>query len=195
LHDAAHARIVRLIAFEAGLAALAVGVGFALAFLPNVELFTFTVFLSGVLLGPFAGARVGVLAGLVYGLLNPYGLPSPVLLAALLGSRAVIGVLGGLLRGSILRSGPRVADGTFLVGGLLSTLVFQGLTTLAVAVTFGSWKAVILGAIPYALVNLAVNLVVFPLLGPSSVGAARRLPIPGLHDHPGARRDAARSGA
>lgn len=193
MHDAPHTRIVRLITLEAGLAALAVGVGFALAFLPNVELFTFTVFLAGVLLGPFAGARVGVLAGLVYGLLNPYGLPGPILLGALLGSRALIGVLGGLLRGAIL--GTARGDGGFLVGGLLSTLIFQGLTTLAVAATFGSWKAVIVGAIPYALVNVAVNLVVFPLLGPSSVAAARRLPIPGLHDHPGARRDAARSGA
>lgn len=173
-------RNVRLITVEAGLAALAVAVGFALVALPNVELVTFVVFLAGVLLGPVAGARVGALAALVYGILNPYGLPSPIILAALLLSRMGIGVLGGLFRGWILHHrGGR--DGAFLLGGFLSTLLFQGLTTLAIAATLNSWGPVFIGGLPFAFVNLAVNLVVFPLLGASSVDAARRLPIPGLH--------------
>jgi hypothetical protein len=176
---------VQLIVYEAALAALAVTVGFVLAAVPNVELFTLVVFLAGVLLGRASGARVGVLAALVYGLLSPYGLPDPILLTALLLSRLCIGVLGGSLRVWLL-AGPRAKRvALFAVAGLLSSLIFQVLTNLAIGLTVGQWRVVLAGAVPYALVNMASNVASFSLLGVSTVDVVRRLPIPILLEEDG----------
>ncbi len=53
--------------------ALAAALGFLLLSVPNVELVTFTVFASGVVLGRWRGALVGVLAMAIYSGANPYG--------------------------------------------------------------------------------------------------------------------------
>jgi len=136
------------------------------------------VFLSGVLLGPASGARVGALAATVFGLVNPYGLPDPLLLTALIVSRTLIGALGGALRG-VLQRGPRLPRmAIFLVAAIVATLVFQGLTNAAIGLTFGNWRAVLVGAVPFALVNLLANSAAFVLLGVSAVDVARRLPLP-----------------
>lgn len=171
---------LKLIALEAALAALAIAVGYALNAIPNVELFTFVVFLSGALLGTRSGMRVGALAAIGYGLLNPYGLPGPPLLAALIISRMLIGLLGGILRpGLLVSSRPRRAA-MFIAGGVVSTLLFQALTNVALALTLGQWRATFIGAAPFALTQLAWNAALFPVLGVACVDVARQLPIPGL---------------
>lgn len=171
---------LKLVALEAALAALAIAVGFALSGVPNAELFTFVIFLSGALLGYRSGMRVGALAAIGYGLLNPYGLPGPPLLAALVISRMLIGLLGGVMRPMLLDPSRIHRAVAFFAGAVVATLVFQTLTTIAVALTLGPWRATIIGAVPFALINLAWNAVCFPVLGVACVDVARQLPIPGL---------------
>ncbi len=189
---------VRLATLEAAFAALAVAAGFVLAVVPNVELFTFIVFLSGVLLGSVSGIRVGILASIAYGLLSPYGLPGVPLLVALVVSRGVVGWLGGAmspLLGADRDDPEGDADGlaiarraaAWAMGGLIATAVFQALTTLAVAYTVGAWRATVLAAVPYAVVALVCNVLVFPLLGTHVHRVARRLPIPELSPRGGPR--------
>jgi hypothetical protein len=171
---------LQLVALEAALAALAIAVGFALTALPNVELFTFVVFLSGVLLGSRSGMRVGGLAAIGYGLLNPYGLPGPPLLAALVVSRMLIGIAGGWARPVVLGGSLARRTAALVLAAVGCTLVFQTLTTIALAITLGQWRATLVGAVPFALWNLAWNVAFFPVLGVACVDVARRLPIPGL---------------
>ncbi len=55
----------------------AVGAGYLLAGVPNVELMTLVIALSGAALGLRAGALSGILAAAIYSLGSPYGLPNP----------------------------------------------------------------------------------------------------------------------
>ena len=79
--------------------ALAAALGFLLLSVPNVELLTFTVFASGVVLGRWRGALVGVLAMAIYSGANPYGsgLGVPTMLAAQLVASAFTGLVGGIM--------------------------------------------------------------------------------------------------
>ncbi len=54
-------------------AATAAGLGFALVFVPNVELITIVIFLSGLTLGPMWGGLVGITSEAVYSGMNPLG--------------------------------------------------------------------------------------------------------------------------
>jgi hypothetical protein len=84
------------------LVAVVVSLGYALAGVPNIELMTITVYVSGFLLGPGYGAVIGGVSALLYSVFNPLGAALPPLLAAQIGGFAVAGVFGAL-------TGPAVA--------------------------------------------------------------------------------------
>ncbi|MCG8604859.1 ECF transporter S component [bacterium] len=78
-------------------AGLACAGGYLLMAVPNVEVFTATIFLSGVLLGPRNGAVVGIIAATIYAIFNPFGIsPAPLFVAQVV-SRALTGWVGGLV--------------------------------------------------------------------------------------------------
>ncbi len=78
--------------------ALAVSVGYLLAPVPNVELFTATIFLSGLLFGKKHGCLVGIFAGWIFGIYNPWGpAPWPLLFVQVF-VRALVGYTGGMFR-------------------------------------------------------------------------------------------------
>jgi uncharacterized membrane protein len=113
--------------------ALVVVLGFLLAEIPNIELMTVSVFLSGVILGGGRGAVVGVLSILLYSIFNPYGPPLPPLLLAQTAGFALIGVAGGMLRTRLVEGGK--APYLFsALAGLLLTMIYDSLTTFATAV-------------------------------------------------------------
>jgi uncharacterized membrane protein len=112
--------------------ALSVVLGFLLAGVPNIELMTVTVFLSGVILGSVRGALVGAVSILIYSALNPYGPPPPQLLAAQVIGYALAGSSGGLLRGALMRMGRRAVLLSASAGALI-TMAYDVLTTAATA--------------------------------------------------------------
>jgi uncharacterized membrane protein len=113
--------------------ALVVVLGFLLAEVPNVELMTVSVFLSGVILGIGSGIVVGFLSILFYSLFNPYGPPLPPLVLAQIIGFAIIGSAGGILRKRLTLKGK--APYLFsALAGLLLTLIYDSLTTVATAV-------------------------------------------------------------
>ena len=98
------------------LIALTVAAGQALAAVPNVEVVTFLVFVSGFLLGPRLGALVGGGAMLVHSLFNVMGAAMlPVLLVQVV-CYATIGLVGAIL-------GPMIARArNHLVGALIAAI-------------------------------------------------------------------------
>jgi len=87
-------RTVRVALF----ASLAAALGFLLAPVPNIELFTFSLFLAGHALGLAGGVQAAGLAVLLFYGLNPYGsslLLPPLFLSQLLAG-ALVAVLGAL---------------------------------------------------------------------------------------------------
>ena len=113
--------------------ALAVVLGFLLAEVPNIELMTVSVFLSGVILGRRSGAIVGVLSIIFYSIFNPYGPPLPPLLLAQTAGFALIGSAGGFMRARLVGGG-RAAYLFSALAGLMLTILYDSLTTAATAV-------------------------------------------------------------
>jgi uncharacterized membrane protein len=86
------------IAILSTFAALAVVFGYMLAFIPNIEIFTLTVFLSGFILGKKEGLIVGLLSSMIFTFFNPLG-PSPLpLFLYQIAHYSFTGFLGGVLR-------------------------------------------------------------------------------------------------
>ncbi len=112
--------------------ALSVALGFLLAGVPNIELMTITVFLSGIILGSGRGMTVGVLSIFIFSISNPYGPPPPQLLAAQIAGYTLAGLAGGLLRVPLMKRGKRAVLISALAG-LLVTLLYDLFTTAATA--------------------------------------------------------------
>jgi uncharacterized membrane protein len=82
--------------------ALAIVLGYLLAYLPNIELFTLTLFLSGFILGKRDGMIVGFLSAFIFGFFNPIGSSPIPFLAFQLVYYTSVGLTGALVS-SILR--------------------------------------------------------------------------------------------
>jgi len=157
--------------------ALAVTMGYLLAPVPNVELMSATLFISGALLGAPAGAGTGASAALIFSLLNPMGTAAPPLLLAQMSGMAIIGATGGLAAG--LRAAGRRRSLLFGCIGITVTLLYDLLTTLSFApfVAGGdpaAWLALFAAGAPFYLIHLSVNGMVFALLVPLVLDRVRR---------------------
>ena len=76
--------------------ALGIVLGYLLAYIPNIELFTLTIFLSGFILGKRDGMIVGFLSSLIFCFFNPLGASPLPLLAFQLTHYSLTGLLGAL---------------------------------------------------------------------------------------------------
>jgi uncharacterized membrane protein len=149
------------------LTAATVAMGFALAGVPNVELMTLMVFVTGFLLGARGGAVVGAVSIGLHSVLNPFGAAMPPLLAAQIGAFAVIGACGGWIA-------PRIASGSRLaaavlagVSGALLTLFYDALTNVAVFFTITGEHApasivqFVVGGLTFAIMHVVWNTAIF----------------------------------
>ena len=80
--------------------AMAIAMGYSLMMVPNIELITVIIFLSGVTLNLWWGALVGLVAMGIYSGLNPLGsgLSFPPLFFAQIIAMSLCGIIGGLLK-------------------------------------------------------------------------------------------------
>jgi hypothetical protein len=155
------------------LVALTVALGYALAAIPNVELMTITVFLSGYLLGMRLGMVVGGASMVLHSLFNPLGAALPPLMAAQVAAFVVIALAGAwiapVLHAMRHRTVEIVAAG---ISGFLLTLFYDIATSAAayvVAMDSGStltiWRFIAGGAlfmIMHQVWNTGLFLIVLP---------------------------------
>ncbi len=129
-------RLVRASIFSA----LAIGAGFALLMIPNVELITVIIFTAGLSLGTGWGIMIGGTSEMIFSGLNPLGsgLSFPPLLFTQIIGMAAVGGVGGLLTNTFLvkkyTKGRLVLLG---VTGFLVTFIFDSLTTLSYPISAG----------------------------------------------------------
>ena len=151
------------------LIAATVALGYALAGIPNVELMTITVFISGYLLGAKLGAIVGAVSIAVYSVFNPMGssVGVPLLLVAQVVAFAVIGVAGSILGGVVAKL-PRV--GAIIVAGvtgLVLTSLYDALTNIGAFYSITGEDAptnllkFIIGGIVFVVMHLVWNTALF----------------------------------
>jgi uncharacterized membrane protein len=175
-------RISFRIAFIATFTALAVVLGFFLAFIPNIELFTLIIFLSGFILGIREGMIIGALSSLIFVFFNPIGASPPPLLLYQLFHYTLTG-LSGALTSRFLKKRKFYSPKKdlynipimFLLGiiGLIITTSYQLLSTLVdVFVYFGSVSEFLpyfLTGIPFTIVHIVGNMLGFTLILPGLI--------------------------
>lgn len=154
--------------------ALVLGVGYALALVPNVELVTAMIFLSGVLMGVKRGIFVGIIGEFLFSALNPVGsgLLFPPMLITQVISMGFIGAVGGLLRQYIINWKPKPIN--VIVIGAVSftiTLIYDIFVSLAFPISAGfNFKetigVVVASGIAFSVIHLIVNTIIFITLVP-----------------------------
>lgn len=163
------------------LSALAAALGYALAAVPNVELISLAVFVSGAALGRVRGAIVGLIGMGIYSGLGPYGsgLAIPPMFAGQLGAMALVGFAGGLM-GRFWSERPRLPGvATAAAAGFVLTCVYQAAVVCGYAVASPEFADGFLAALtanlffPY--VHIVWNTVVFAVLVPLLVPRVRSL--------------------
>jgi len=167
------------ISFIAILTALSVVLGYLLAFIPNIEVFTLMIFLSGFMMSKKEGAIIGFLSALIFTFFNPYGPSPPPLFLYQLIHYSTTGVLGGLMK-DFLRNKKyfkptedlyifRIMVLFGFLGGII-TFVFDILSTLfggfMVSITIDYFIASYLLGIVFTTVHLIGNVLVFVFLLP-----------------------------
>ena len=161
-----HGMAIR-VALIAVLAAMAIGGNYALSAIPNVELSSVMVFLSGFLFGPFIGAFVGLIAMSIYQLWNPWGAFNPPIGLAVIGCTILIGIIGGILGRALKRLA--YPDNRWLLlpslFGILLTLFFDLVTNFAYSISFGPpFIVTIATGFPFMAIHVVTNAILFGLL-------------------------------
>ncbi len=151
--------------------ALAVAGAFLFISIHNIEIFTATIFLSGLLLGQRNGLLVGVIASSIFSTFNPYGIsPLPLFIAQALG-RALVGYLGGrYAKFGLEKRSFWIRTVAFGVAGLLLTWVYILLTFSSSFFSMGfsleQMKIWFVGGLPSYLILTVSNLLIFALVIP-----------------------------
>jgi energy-coupling factor transport system substrate-specific component len=171
----------RKLALSGVLIALAIVLKLPLLSVPNVEFFTFVVFSSGYLLGIVGGMVVGIVSISIYtSIITPYGLPPlPIALAQIL-SMALVGFAGGLAFKFRIVTSFRSFLPFFVMGisGLVLTIIYDLFTNLAVAFVMGQFFPVMIAAIPFTLIHVPSNVIIFIVFTPLLLKISR---VPSPH--------------
>jgi len=149
--------------------ALGVAVGYIFLFIPNIELVTATIFISGYVLGVRNGIFIGIAAETIFSLTNPYGIPSPPLLIAQIVSMGFAGLLGGVF--STMSFNPNIITFIkFSLAGLISTLFFALSTNLSFVISMGfqlnKFFATMLTGLHFYIIHIISNMIIFATLVP-----------------------------
>jgi uncharacterized membrane protein len=170
------------IALVGTFSALAIVIGFWLAHIPNIELFTLIIFLSGFILGKRDGMIVGFLSSLIFTLLNPIGASPLPLLAFQLFYYTLVGLLGAFTKNLLVKRKIFSPDGDLykiqillILGtiGALMTIFFQFFSSIMDALIYlGSlnqfWLYFLRG-IPFTAIHIIGNMLGFIFILPGLI--------------------------
>jgi energy-coupling factor transport system substrate-specific component len=160
------------------LAAVAVSLGFALSGVPNVELVTFAVFVSGYLLGPAPGAGVGAAAATALSVFNPLGTALPPLVAAQAAGQAVAGFCGGMAGPALARiPGGAPARIASAATGLALTVFYDVVTSVGAYATIAGEMSVegLVKFVSAGIVFVGLHIVWNTVLFAAALGAVLRV--------------------
>lgn len=156
--------------------------GYLFLFVPNVEIFTAVVFLSGIFMGSKKGVLVGVIARALFSILNPVGISPPPLFIAQIAGMAFVGYVGGRF-GNLLHMERRLWMTAlyFGIAALLVTWLYDILTDFSSFFQSGfSFKQMIITfslGIPFYLIHGIGNSLIFALVLPLVVRRIQKVEI------------------
>ena len=156
--------------------ALAIGMGFSLMLVPNIELITVIVFISGLMLGWKWGALVGGTAIFIYSGLNPMGsgLSFPPLFFMQILGMAITGFTGGLFSRFFLEKETNVFSLITLgLLGFICTFIYDFLTLISYPLSAGlglsGMIAALVKGIGFTLLHEISNTIVFVVTIPKVI--------------------------
>ena len=156
--------------------ALAIGMGFSLMLVPNIELITVIVFMSGLMLGCKWGALVGGTAIFIYSGLNPMGsgLSFPPLFFMQILGMAITGFTGGLFSRFFLEKETNIFSLITLgLLGFICTLIYDFLTLISYPLSAGlglsGMIAALVKGIGFTLLHEISNAIVFVVTIPKVI--------------------------
>ena len=148
--------------------AVAIGMGFSLMLIPNIEVITVVVFLSGLYLGIRWGGLVGMTSMAIYSGMNPMGsgLSFPPLFAMQIIGMSLTGIIGGLVRPFFFVNQFNVfLISSLAIIGFTVTLIYDMLTLIAYPIAAGLGFSGILAALikglGFTLLHEISNAIVF----------------------------------
>ncbi|MHA1478494.1 MAG: hypothetical protein ACTSPU_09875, partial [Promethearchaeota archaeon] len=168
--------------------ALAIVLGYTLAYIPNIEVFTLMIFLSGFIMNKKEGAIIGLLSASIFTFFNPLGPSPPPLFIYQLIHYSTTGVLGGLTK-DFLRNKEyfKPTEDLYLFRimllfgflGAIITFIFDILSTLfggfTVSITIDYFITAYLLGIVFTTVHLIGNVLVFVFLLPGLIQVIMKL--------------------
>ncbi|MBY9019489.1 MAG: hypothetical protein KGD67_00430 [Candidatus Lokiarchaeota archaeon] len=168
--------------------ALSVVLGFLLAYIPNLEIFTLMIFLSGFVLNKKYGALIGLLSSMIFTFFNPLGPSPPPLFIYQLIHYSLTGISGGLTKDFMQnRKFFKPKEDLYvyqvlvifgLIGGIL-TFLFDILSTLfggfTVSITIDYFIATYLFGLIFTTIHLIGNILVFVFLLPGLIQLVMKL--------------------
>ena len=156
--------------------ALAIGMGFSLILVPNIELITVIVFMSGLMLGLRWGALVGGTAIFIYSGLNPMGsgLSFPPLFFMQIIGMAITGFIGGLFKSFfLLKKTSMISLISLGFLGFFCTFIYDFLTLISYPLSAGLGMSGIMAAlvkgIGFTLIHEISNVIVFIVTVPKVI--------------------------
>ena len=170
------------IAMVSTFSALGIVLGYLLAYLPNIELFTLTMFLSGFILGKRDGMIVGISSSFIFCFFNPFGVSPLPLLAFQLSYYTLVGLLGALAH-QLLRTKTFFTPNEDLykipvmvilgiIGGMITTF-FQIFATLVDAISFygtiDRFLPILITGIPFTITHIIGNTLGFIFILPGLI--------------------------
>ena len=160
--------------------AIMVASGWALAMIPNIEVVTAVAFVSGATLGSLRGAMIGAAGMFLFSATNPVGsgLAFPLLLVSQTVSMAAIGAAGGLFASvSLQRLQSLPGRISLAFAGLISTLLYDGLTSISYPLFSGAGKteiiAFLISGLAFTVVHQVSNTAIFFSLVPRLIEIGR----------------------
>lgn len=163
---------------------IAVVLGYTFITVPNVELITATIFLSGYLLGSRKGIIVGVVAEFIYSMFNPYGIALPPLLIAQIIAMGFVGYCGGLLYLTTSKSNNhKLTLIQFGAAGFLLTLIYQILVAIGSVIIIAdsteklsvSFISFIIAGLLFSFLQIISNTLIFLIVLPLTIRGLVRI--------------------
>lgn len=176
------------IAMVGTFAALGIVLGYLLAYIPNIELFTLTLFFSGFILGKRDGMIVGFLSSFIFCFFNPLGAsPLPLLTFQLIYYTSV-GLLGGIIH-QVMREKTFFTPDRDLYKALVMvifgiigasiTIFFQVFSTILDAISFygtlNSFVPIFISGIPFTITHVIGNTLGFIFILPGLIQLVHKM--------------------
>lgn len=147
--------------------AMALGANAPFLVIPNIEVLSLCIFLSGLYLGFKNGTAVAVVAGLIHIFFNPGG-PQPVIIIGIVQIAGFIlfAMGGSVLRRSILNNDNILKNVLILAAaGFALTFWYDLTTNIVFAFIFGPFWAALIGGLIFGITHIISNALLFGAFG------------------------------